>query len=44
MNYMDQFPDTMKNEYPDTYNELRKTSNHRSFPDLKAAALGTHSD
>lgn len=44
MNYVDNFPNTIKQEYPETFHELWRTSNHWSFPDLKAAALGSHSD
>jgi len=44
VNYVNEFPDTIRNEYPETFNELWRSSNHRSLQNLKAAALGSHSD
>ena len=43
-NVMDRLPDTIRQEYPETFHEMRRKSNHNSFPAQMPAAKGTHSD
>ena len=41
---MDALPQTIQRDYPETYHEMKRNSNHRQFPVLHAAAQGNHSN
>ena len=43
-NVMDALPQTIQRDYPETYHEMKRNSNHRQFPVVHAAAHGNHSN